>query len=260
MVAEADDVVVGAGGGDFADAFEVGCAGDVEDLGVFGEVGGGLCGEFVEAARALATAGDEDGGFGGVEAEAFGGGFAGGEVEDFRACGGAGELGLAAGEEGFGGIEAEEDFGAEAGGHHVGAAGSGVGVVDEGFEAEFVGGVDGRERGEAAHAEDGVGVEGLDDGFAAADGAPEPPEEWEHFGGEGRGFGDGGDGLEFQVGVFCGGFGIDFFLGDEEEDFVALGAEGFGDGDAGEEVAAGAATGDDDFERGGHGIGEGVGN
>jgi hypothetical protein len=25
-------------------------------------------------------------------------------------------------------------------------------------------------------------------------------------------------------------------------------------------VAAGAATGDDDFERGGHGIGEGVGN
>ncbi len=33
---------------------------------------------------------------------------------------------------------------------------------------------------------------------------------------------------------------------------MAAGAEGFGDGDAGEEVAARASTGDEDFQRLGH--------
>ncbi len=75
----------------------------------------------------------------------------------------------------------------------------------------------------------------------------ERPEEGYHFRGKGRRFCDGGDDLEFQMRIFGGCLGIDLLLGNEQEWLMALGEERFGDGDAGEEVAAGATTGDDDF-------------
>ena len=43
-----------------------------------------------------------------------------------------------------------------------------------------------------------------------------------------------------------GGEGVDFFLADEEKDFVATSFEDLRDGDAGIEVTAGAAAGDED--------------
>jgi hypothetical protein len=249
LVAEADELVTGALDGMLRlDAGEVVRAGDVEDLDVFREERGGVGDELVEAERALRAAGDEEGGLGGIEPEAFGGLGAGGKLVDFRAGGGACEEGGLFEKRG-GRLQSDEDLVAEAGGEHVGAAGAGVGIVDEGLFSELVSGVNGRQRGEAAHAEHGVGSELADDFFRGLDRLVERQEEGQHLRGESRGLRDGGDDTEIQVRVFRGGLGIDFLLGNEQQRLVALGEEGFGDGDAGKQVAAGAAAGDEDFHK-----------
>ena len=48
--------------------------------------------------------------------------------------------------------------------------------------------------------------------------------------------------------VLCRGVGIDLFLGNQENHVVAAVAQGFGDGNAGKQVAAGATAGDEDVK------------
>jgi hypothetical protein len=91
-----------------------------------------------------------------VEPERCGGLFAVRQLHDFRAHRRAGGHGFAPREKRLRRIETEENLGAKAAGQHVGSAGPGVGIMDEGFEAELVAGIDRRQRGEAAHAEHGI--------------------------------------------------------------------------------------------------------
>jgi hypothetical protein len=117
------------------------------------------------------------------------------------------------------------------------------------FFPEFVSGVNGRQRGEATHAEHGIGSEFADDFFRGLDRLVERPEEGDHLRGERSGFRDRRDDLEIQVWVFRGCLGVDFLLGNEQQRLVALREESFGYRDAGKQVAAGATAGDEDFSR-----------
>ena len=252
LIAEAEDLVAWDLGGELADAFRIGGTGDVEDLPAIGQVGGGGGGEIVEAACSLAAAGDDDGGFVRVQPEAGGGFGAWGQGGDFGADGGAGDADGAAGEEGGGGFHAEEDLIAEAAGEDVGAARAGVGIVDEGAAAGAAAGVDRGQGGESAHAEDGAGSGLAEDGLAALGRGAHAPEEADHSGREGGGFGDGREGAEVEVRVFGGGFRIDGFFRDEQGGMVAAAQQFLRHRNAGEKVAAGAAAGDEDVHVGSH--------
>ena len=249
LVAEADEFVAGALDWVFlGDAVAVVGAGNMEDLDFLRKQRGGFGDELIEAERALRSAGYQKRGFFRIQPEAFGGLGAGGEVQDLGPGGGAGELGGCL-EECGGGLKADEDLGAEARGENIRTAGASVRIVDEGFPAEPVPCVNGWERGEAAHAEDGVGSEFADNAFRCPYGLQKRPEEGDHFKRKRGGLCDGGDKLEGEVRVFRGCLGVDFLLGNEKQRFVTLGEEGFRDGDSGKEVAAGAAAGDEDFHR-----------
>ena len=124
-----------------------------------GKLRGGLGAEFVQAARPLAAAGDENRGFLRIESELFGRLLARRQVEDFRADRRAGGDRFATREKRLGRLQPEQDLRAKPAGQHVGAAGPGVRIVDEGLQAELVAGINRRQRGEPAHAEHRVGPE-----------------------------------------------------------------------------------------------------
>ena len=115
-----------------------------------------------------------------------------------------------------GGLESNEDFSAEAGGQDVGATWASIGIVNEGFLAEFVTGVNGRQRGESTHAENRVRTEFTDDFFRGSDGLIECPEEGNHFRRKRFRFSNRRDDFEIEVRVFRGCLGVDFLLRDQQ--------------------------------------------
>lgn len=232
-------------GGEFLHAGEVLLTGDDEVMDG-GVRLGGIDKEAVEVACALGAAGDEDEGFILREVEACAGFLRGGKVAEFFAHGGAGKFASYAGEVGDCFLKANQHAGTPAGGGAVCFAGQGVGIMHIGAEAHIVPGFNGGQAGKATHAQYHICPLLADDGAAAAVCAEELPEEARHAQGEGGWLGNGGYGVELEVAVFAGGFGIHLFAGDEQHGVVPHAAELLCHGNAGEEVAACAAAGDDD--------------
>ncbi len=174
-------------------------------------------------------------------------------MDDFRTDRRAGGDGFTLREKLLRRVQPEKDLGAEATRQHVGAAGTGVRIVNEGFQAELVAGVNRRQRGEAAHAKHRIRAEAAQKRLATTDGAPGFPQKRQHPRRERRRFRHGGHCFEAQVRVFRRGFGIHLLFGNEQHDLVTARAQGFCHGDSGKQVAARATTGDDDFQRFGHG-------
>lgn len=127
----------------------------------------------------------------------------------------------------------------------VGLAGDGVAFVNEGVAVLAAAGIERRERGEAAHAKHGFYVFLADEAAAVADAAPEAEQEARHARRPGPRHGKEGHLLEAQAGVAGGRDGVDLLLADEQRDAVTAGGENFADSNAGKEVAAGAAAGDE---------------
>ena len=225
-VAEGGDVLGEEGviGVNIASFLVVGGAGDVEELDTHLLEGGeGGADDAVDAASALGTAHDEEGFQGGIEFEESVGILVRGEGHVGPDGGADGADVGVGGEVGAAGVEAEEDGGGVAGVEFVGFAGDGIGLVDEGLAAFFFAGVEGSERGEATHAEDGGDLMLADEFAAGAVAGPEGAEEADHFRRPRAGHGEGREGGEGEVGVTGGSEGVDFFLADEQEDLMAAG-------------------------------------
>ena len=91
--------MMGEVGDGVGDSIEIEGAGDMEELELVWEQSRCLAANVIEFACALAAAGDEDGGFVGVEAEGCGGCLPSWQGEDFRSDGSASLDALAAREE-----------------------------------------------------------------------------------------------------------------------------------------------------------------
>ncbi len=221
-------------------------AGEVDELNVrVREEGRNFEHELVDPGRTLAAAHDEKGAFGRVEVESGEGFRAVERGAEVLTDGGAGDFAVGLGKLSAAGFEAKEHVVDNLGRPFVGFAGDGIRLVDEGRDFSPPRGEERGTGGKTAHPEDSVGLEVSVDRFALRHALPRPTREADDGGRENGREADGRELLGAKVRVGFEGLGVDGLLGNEEEDLVAAVLEGLGDGETGEEMAAGAAAGDD---------------
>ena len=230
-------------GGELVVAF----SGEMNDLEVLrGESGGDAEEELVDACGTLAATHDEEGFAIRVEAETGEGFLAGEATSDRGADGGSGKEAFRLAEEFAGFLEAQEDFASETGGEAVGFSRDGVGFVNEGGDTALAGRKDGGSAGESAHAQDEVGFVFAVEVPAHGSAFPKAAQEADEGRGENRGHRDRGEFVCAEFRMCLEGGGVNGFLGNDEKCLMAAGMEFLPDGEAGEEVAAGASAGNDD--------------
>ena len=230
-------------------------AGDVQQLGAGWQAGGGLGAQFVETVGTLAAAGDQQRRAGGIQAQACGGLRPRRQLQDFRAGRRAGRHCGGPWKKFPGGLHAEEHPRAKPRGEHIGAAGAGVGIVNERLQAEPVAGVYRGQRGEPAHAQHRIRPELTDEPLALAQRAPQPPHKWQHARRARRRLGHGRHGRKAQLRIVRAGLGIHRFFRNQQQRLVTPRQQRLRHRNAGEEVTACATTGNEDFTGLGHGQG-----
>ncbi len=139
-------------------------------------------------------------------------------------------------------LEAKQNSTHHSRGKPVRFSGNRVRFVNKSRNAAHAPGQDGSGRSEAAHAEDNLRFEFAIDGAAKREALAKSPDEPEDHGRKWRRQRNGGQFFEWKTRAVRQCERIDFFLGDQQNDFVATIAQHFRHGDAGEKMSAGSAT------------------
>lgn len=225
--------------------------GQMDDLQIEpGESAGRFGHEAVDTRRALTAPHDEQGAAIGIQSEcAARFGFGGNVPGQFAADGRSGDTDFAPGKVAPALFESEEDFAAEPRPEAVGFAGDGVRVVEKSGNAAAPRRRHGRNAGETAHAEDGVGPELRADRTAFAVTGEESRDKFQRRRREQRGQTDRGQGFARHVGKRTQSARVDFFFRDQQHHIVAAAAQFFGHRKSGEQMPASSPACDDELHQ-----------
>ena len=139
-------------------------------------------------------------------------------------------------------LEAKQDSTHHSRGKPVRFSGDCVRLVNKSRNATHAPGQDRSGRSESAHAEDNLRFEFAINGAAKREALAKPPDESEDHGRKRRRQPNGGQFFEWKIRALGECERIDFFFGDQQNDFVTTITQHFRHGDPGEKMSAGSAT------------------